>query len=62
MEVPILDAEAARDELASRLADPALYVDTAQEIAAIRRDFASAEARVAELYARWAELDERSAG
>ena len=56
MEARILEAESARNDLSSRLADPALYQDTA-EAARVGAAFREAEALVDALYARWAELE-----
>jgi ATP-binding cassette subfamily F protein uup len=55
----IVDAEARRALLAGRLADPELYQD-AGEAANVAAAFADAEALVERLYARWAELEERT--
>jgi ATP-binding cassette subfamily F protein uup len=55
----IMDAETERDVLSARLADPALYRDAA-ETARVTNAFNAAKANVDKLYARWAELEERS--
>ncbi|CAN5663416.1 ATP-binding cassette domain-containing protein [soil metagenome] len=59
LEQRILDAEQQRDDLAARLADPALYTDATQT-AAVTAAFNDARSAVDSLYARWAELEERS--
>jgi ATP-binding cassette subfamily F protein uup len=55
----IMEAETERDALSARLADPALYRDAA-ETARVTNAFNAAKANVDKLYARWAELEERS--
>jgi ABC transport system ATP-binding/permease protein len=59
LEARILEAEAERDALSERLADPALYQDPA-EAARVTAAFREAEAAVEALYGRWAELAERA--
>jgi ABC transport system ATP-binding/permease protein len=61
IEPRILAAEAARDALAARLADPELYRD-ADALAEVTASFAAAKADVEALYQRWAELEERAGG
>jgi ABC transport system ATP-binding/permease protein len=58
METRILEAEAERDRLAARLADPTLY--RGPEGAEVATAYDAARARVEQLYARWAELEEAS--
>jgi ATP-binding cassette subfamily F protein uup len=62
METAILEAEARKEELGARLADPALYASAPDEVAAATAAFNEASRRVDELYARWAELEEIAAG
>lgn len=62
MEEAIMAAEAERDRLTERLSDPSVYADNPQSVADLRREFEQAEARVAVLYARWAELEEIEQG
>jgi len=63
MEAAILEAEARREELAARLADPSLYASAAaDEIARVTADFNAASQRVDELYARWGELEQLASG
>ncbi|MGH7507713.1 MAG: ABC-F family ATP-binding cassette domain-containing protein, partial [Longimicrobiales bacterium] len=59
LEARILQAESARDALATRLADPDLYRDAAAA-ASITASFHSAKAAVDSLYERWAELEQRN--
>jgi ABC transport system ATP-binding/permease protein len=59
LEERIVDAEGARESLAHRLADPDLYRD-AEEAAEVLAEYGAAKAAVEALYARWAELVERS--
>ena len=58
MEAAILAAEAKRDELAARLADPALYAGPPAEAARLGAALREAGEAVEALYARWAELEE----
>jgi ABC transport system ATP-binding/permease protein len=58
LEVRIMEAEAARDALARRLADPASY-RAAAAAGSLTESYRAAEAQVEALYARWAELLER---
>jgi ABC transport system ATP-binding/permease protein len=58
MEETILAAETEKEELAERLADPALYTENAGAVAELTAAFEAASARVDALYARWAELEE----
>jgi ATP-binding cassette subfamily F protein uup len=58
MEAAITQAEARRAELEARLADPALYAQPADEVAAVTTAFREAGEAVEALYARWAELEE----
>ncbi len=59
IEARIVEAEAERDRLAARLADPVLYASGGGQPAEAAAAFRHAEARVESLYARWAELEER---
>jgi ABC transport system ATP-binding/permease protein len=59
IEQRITDAERVRDELAARLAEPAIYRD-ATAVADVTRDFQRAKDEVDRLYARWTELEERA--
>ncbi|CAN5720481.1 ATP-binding cassette domain-containing protein [soil metagenome] len=59
LEAQILEAETLRESLSAALADPALYQDPAGA-ARTTEAFRDAEAAVAALYARWAELEERA--
>ncbi|HSK20916.1 MAG TPA: ABC-F family ATP-binding cassette domain-containing protein [Longimicrobiales bacterium] len=61
LEVRIIEAEKARDDLEARLADPALYRDPGAA-ADVTAAFAGAKAAVEALYERWAELEERRNG
>jgi ABC transport system ATP-binding/permease protein len=61
MEAAILEAEERRGELEARLADPALYADTPEEVAEVSAAYREAVERVESLYARWAELEEIAA-
>jgi ATP-binding cassette subfamily F protein uup len=62
MEEAILGAEARREELGARLADPALYATSApDEVQRLTAEFRAASERVDTLYARWAELEEIAA-
>jgi ATP-binding cassette subfamily F protein uup len=58
MEAAILEAESRKEELEARLADPALYTGGQDEVQRVTAEFQAAAARVDELYARWAELEE----
>ncbi|MDQ3605431.1 MAG: ABC-F family ATP-binding cassette domain-containing protein [Gemmatimonadota bacterium] len=63
IEESILEAEALREELGARLADPSLYTGAPEEVARLTSDYRAAVEQVDALYARWAELEEiRSAG
>ncbi|HEX7242222.1 MAG TPA: hypothetical protein VF263_18190, partial [Longimicrobiaceae bacterium] len=57
MEEAILEAEARKEELGARLADPALYSESPDEIARATAAFREASERVDALYARWEELE-----
>jgi ABC transport system ATP-binding/permease protein len=59
LESRILEAEAERDALGARLAEPELYRD-GDEAARITSAFHEAESLVAALYDRWTELEERN--
>ncbi|MGH7448401.1 MAG: ABC-F family ATP-binding cassette domain-containing protein, partial [Longimicrobiales bacterium] len=61
LDVHIIAAEAARDALEARLADPKLYRDPAA-VAEVTASFTAARAGVEALYRRWAELEERKSG
>src|SRR5690606_37921529 len=61
IEGAILDAEAERDALEARLADPTLYDDPSADVASITAAYEEARARVESLYARWAELEAKAA-
>jgi len=58
METAILEAETRKEELQARLADPALYTRSPDEVARVTAGFREASERVDALYARWAELEE----
>ncbi|MBB4636438.1 ABC-F family ATP-binding cassette domain-containing protein [Longimicrobium terrae] len=58
MEAAIEKAEARKEELSARLADPALYTGPADELARVTSAFREAGEAVDVLYARWAELEE----
>ena len=60
LESRILQAEAEREALAERLADPTVYQD-GDEVMRLTREFDTKSVAVDELYARWAELEERHA-
>lgn len=60
LESRIVEAEARREELATALADPALYREP-ERAAEATAAHGRALAEVEELYARWAELEERRA-
>ncbi|HYR12216.1 MAG TPA: ATP-binding cassette domain-containing protein, partial [Longimicrobium sp.] len=62
MEAAIMAAEARKEELEARLADPALYAQPADEVARVTAAFKEAGDAVEALYARWAELEELAAG
>ena len=62
MEEAILTAEAEKEELGARLADPSFYAAAPDEVARVTAAYREAEARVDALYARWAELEEVRAG
>jgi ATP-binding cassette subfamily F protein uup len=62
IEAEILAAEATRDELEARLADPAFYGADGGDVAETNAAYQEASARVEALYARWAELEELVAG
>ncbi|HEX8693491.1 MAG TPA: ABC-F family ATP-binding cassette domain-containing protein [Longimicrobium sp.] len=61
MEAAILEAEARKEELGARLADPALYASAPGEVARLTAEYREAGERVDALYARWAELEEIAA-
>ncbi len=56
----IAAAEAELDGLDKQLADPAFYQDSTVNTDALMQSRGTAEKRVAKLYARWEELEERS--
>ncbi|HEU4556296.1 MAG TPA: ABC-F family ATP-binding cassette domain-containing protein [Longimicrobium sp.] len=58
MEAAILEAESRKETLQERLADPALYTQSPDEVARITAEFRDATEQVDALYARWAELEE----
>ncbi|HEY0025908.1 MAG TPA: ABC-F family ATP-binding cassette domain-containing protein [Longimicrobium sp.] len=58
MEAAITAAEARKEELSARLADPALYAGPADEVARVTAAFKEAGEAVDALYARWSELEE----
>ncbi|HYW11756.1 MAG TPA: ABC-F family ATP-binding cassette domain-containing protein [Longimicrobium sp.] len=62
MEGAILEAEARKETLEARLADPALYTQSADEVARITAAFREAGDAVDALYARWAALEEIASG
>jgi ABC transport system ATP-binding/permease protein len=62
MEGAILEAEARKEELEARLADPALYTQGSEELARVTAAFREASDAVDALYARWAALEEVAAG
>jgi ATP-binding cassette subfamily F protein uup len=61
MEAAITAAEARKEELSARLADPALYAGPADEVARVTAAFKEAGEAVDALYARWSELEELGA-
>jgi ATP-binding cassette subfamily F protein uup len=61
MEAAITAAEARKEELSARLADPALYAGPADEVARVTAAFKEAGEAVDALYARWSELEEAGA-
>ncbi|MBD0319282.1 MAG: ATP-binding cassette domain-containing protein, partial [Gemmatimonadetes bacterium] len=58
MEGAIMEAEARKEELGTRLSDPALYAAGNDEVQKVSADFRAASEKVDALYARWAELEE----
>ncbi len=58
MEEAILAAEARKEELEARLADPVLYASGNDEVQRVTAQFREASEQVDALYARWAELEE----
>ncbi|HVH11793.1 MAG TPA: hypothetical protein VM759_02015, partial [Longimicrobium sp.] len=62
MEGAILEAEARKEELEARLADPALYAEAPDEVTRVTAAFREASDAVDALYARWAALEEIAAG
>jgi ATP-binding cassette subfamily F protein uup len=60
IEGAILEAEARKEELSARLADPALYASSPDEITRVGAEYREATERVEALYARWAELEEQA--
>ncbi|HEX2208395.1 MAG TPA: ABC-F family ATP-binding cassette domain-containing protein [Longimicrobium sp.] len=62
MEAAIMEAEARKGELETRLADPALYAQSPDEVARVTAAFREAGEAVEALYARWAELEAVAAG
>jgi ABC transport system ATP-binding/permease protein len=61
MEEAILEAEARKEVLSARLADPSLYAGAQEEVARVTAEFREVVERVDALYARWAELEEAAA-
>ncbi|HEX9109002.1 MAG TPA: ATP-binding cassette domain-containing protein, partial [Longimicrobiales bacterium] len=61
LEARILEAEAQRDRLAESLGDPAVYTDGVAA-ARVRAEYDAAIVLVDELYARWAQLEEKRSG
>ena len=57
MPAEIEKLEKEQQELTDRLADPALYLDQGQEVAAINARLAAIEKRLAQAYPRWEELE-----
>jgi ATP-binding cassette subfamily F protein uup len=57
MEAAIMQAEARKEALEARLADPALYAQPQDEVARVTAEFREAGEAVEALYARWAELE-----
>ena len=57
MEAAIMEAEARKEELQARLADPALYAGGQDEVQRVTAEFRAAGDKVDALYARWAELE-----
>ena len=62
IENAILEAEARKEELEARLADPALYALPQDEVARVTTAFREASEAVDALYARWAELEAIASG
>ncbi|HET7322114.1 MAG TPA: ABC transporter C-terminal domain-containing protein, partial [Longimicrobiaceae bacterium] len=62
MEESILAAEEEKERLGVLLADPALYTDTPERVGELTTAFQQATERVDALYARWAALEEITAG
>jgi ATP-binding cassette subfamily F protein uup len=58
MEMAIMEAEQRKEELAARLADPALYAAAPDEVARVTAAYREASEAVDALYARWSELEE----
>ncbi|HYH83134.1 MAG TPA: ABC-F family ATP-binding cassette domain-containing protein [Longimicrobium sp.] len=58
IEAAILEAEARKEALQARLADPALYTRSPDVAAKVGAKFREATEQVDALYARWAELEE----
>ena len=58
METAIMEAEARKEELSTRLSDPALYAAGNDEVQKVSAEFRAASEKVDALYARWAELEE----
>ena len=48
------------DQIQSRMADPAFYQQTGDEIASTKSDLASLETELAEAYGRWQDLEEQA--
>jgi hypothetical protein len=61
MEAAITAAEARKEELSARLADPTLYAGPADEVARVTAAFKEAGEAVDALYARWSELEDARA-
>jgi ABC transport system ATP-binding/permease protein len=60
LEEAIARAEADREALESRLADPGLYSGSPEEVGEVTDAYRSREASLETLYARWMELSERA--
>lgn len=58
MEQTILDAEGAVATLEQQVSDPSIYKDRAAEVPALVAALDAARAKVEQLYARWAELEQ----
>jgi ATP-binding cassette subfamily F protein uup len=60
MEEAILAAESERERLGVQLSNPSTYADTPDQVADLSTAYREAGETVERLYARWAELEERS--